>query len=350
MNMHSGSSLLPQIPPNLLRDGFSRASVLVVGDLMLDRYILGDVTRISPEAPVPVLTVREQRTVAGGAANVALNVAGLRARVLVAGVIGNDISGERLKEVLAESDIDVEAVVTDSSRPTTCKTRIMCDNHQIVRMDEEFIEDLQSRFSELLLQKIDSVLEGQIDAVILSDYAKGVLTVELVQKVIAACTRKGVPVLVDPKRTNYSAYSGATCVTPNLKEFKNALTAMAIEPHDIPGGGNLLRERLKCGSLLVTQGAHGMTLVTPDHSYHFAALAEEVFDVSGAGDTVIATLATALAAGLNLTRAVQLANLAASAVVRRAGTAPIDWETLAELVAGPKGSSSDHSLPASVAK
>lgn len=332
MNIHSGPTLSPSIAATIPPDGFTGTRVLVVGDLMLDRYIIGDVTRISPEAPVPVLTVKGERVVAGGAGNVALNIAGLKARAILAGVVGEDPAAQRLLQLLAEHEIEVSGVVSESTRPTTCKTRVMCGNHQIVRMDEESVEALTTAAGDELFQKVISILDEGCHSVILSDYAKGVLGAGLTRKVIAACSSRSIPVLVDPKRSDYTPYSGATCITPNLREFKAASIAIAMEEHEMSVAGFELLNRLQCKTLLVTQGAEGMTLFTGEHSYHFPALAEEVFDVSGAGDTVISTVATALGSGLEMLTAVQLSNIAASLVVRKAGTAPVRWDDLSEVI------------------
>lgn len=332
MNIHSASALPPSIAATIPPDGFAGTRVLVVGDLMLDRYILGDVTRISPEAPVPVLAVKRERVVAGGAGNVALNIAGLKAHAILAGVVGEDAAGQQLLNILAENDIEAAGIVTEAGRPTTCKTRVMCDNHQIVRLDEESSAALAAATAEQLFQKITAILDAGCHSVILSDYAKGVLGAAFTRQVIAACTTRSVPVLVDPKRSDYTPYSGATCITPNLKEFKAATIAIAMEEHEMSAAGSDLLQRLQCQTLLVTQGADGMTLFSGGHSYHFPALAEEVFDVSGAGDTVISTVATALGSGLDMLTAVQLSNLAASLVVRKSGTAPICWEDLSQVI------------------
>lgn len=325
-NSNRGPS--PNIITALPRNGFSQPRILVVGDLILDRYITGDVNRISPEAPVPVLTVRQERTVAGGAANVALNVAGLRGKAILAGVIGKDMAGERLLEILAARGVSNEGVVRDETRPTTCKTRVMCKNHQIVRIDNEVCDDVIQDVQARLTARVKAILDHGVDAVVISDYAKGVLTPETTSQLIATCKKRSIPVLVDPKRADYTVYCDATCITPNHKEFIAALALFRIPYGDVGVCGSQLRKRLGCGTLLVTQGALGMTVITSEHTYHFPALAEEVFDVSGAGDTVIATLTTCLASGLNLMSAVQVANIAASIVVKRAGTVPVDWETL----------------------
>ncbi len=341
MNIHSSLAFDLSLAEELPVDGFRDASVLVIGDLILDKYILGDVTRISPEAPVPVLTVRGERFAAGGAGNVALNVVGLNARAILAGVVGCDVAGERLLAIMAHSDVNTTAVIADPDRPTTSKTRVMCQNHQIVRMDHEVCDEIAPSVCERLYAGVLKLLDKGISAVILSDYAKGVLTVHLTESLIEACNQRRIPVLVDPKRSDYTPYSGATCLTPNWKEFKAALHAMAIQDADTIGAAARLRERIRCTDLLVTQGAGGMTLITPSHAHHFPALAEEVFDVSGAGDTVIACLAVALAGRCSMLTAVQIANAAASIVVKRAGTAPIEWESFYRLVAD-KSKSATH--------
>lgn len=319
------ASLLPQ-------KGFSGLRALILGDLMLDKYIEGEVHRISPEAPVPVLSMTRQRMVAGGAANVALNVAGLNANALVAGVIGHDAAGQCLLDLLASTGVDVKGVIQEPSRPTTSKTRVISGNHQIVRIDDETTSEISDSCESSLLAAVSTALRENVNVVILSDYAKGVLTSSCLKVVIGECHARRIPVLVDPKRIDYSAYAGVTCVTPNEKEFRAAMLAMGIGEKDIPAGGPVLRSRLQCNALLVTQGSRGMTLITETGTHHFAALTEEVFDVSGAGDTVIATLSTALAAGLPFVSASELANAAASIVVRHAGTSPIIWSDLYEFV------------------
>lgn len=332
MTANLSAALKQDLAAKIPRTGFEQTSVLVVGDLMLDRYISGEVTRISPEAPVPVLSVRGKRGVAGGAANVALNVAGLRAQAFIGGVIGDDAHGSRLCELLEEKGVSIQALIRTRLKPTTCKTRVVCDNHQIVRFDEEDAEEIPPSVSNELFEKVVERLERGIQAVLLSDYAKGVLTIPLTKAIMRACEQRHIPVFIDPKRADYSTYSGATCITPNQREFKAAIHTLAISETGMAAAGSVLLRRLACGFLLVTQGANGMTLLTPDQSHHFPALAEEIFDVSGAGDTVISTLATGVAAGLDFVAAVQLSNIAAGVVVRHAGTTPVSWGELQNLL------------------
>jgi D-beta-D-heptose 7-phosphate kinase / D-beta-D-heptose 1-phosphate adenosyltransferase len=317
----------PSLPPR--PEGFRGTSVLIVGDVMVDCYVVGDVHRISQEAPVPVVALRQQRWGAGGAANVATNVAGLRGTAIVAGVVGNDSPGQRLTGILHDHGIHTDGLVIDASRPTTCKTRIMSGNHQIVRLDEEVTSELERLQAEELLGRIMGILNTKPDAVILSDYAKGVLSDALLAEIIAGCRERGIPAMVDPKKVDYLRYAGATCVTPNFHEFQEALLTMGIPRRGLLESGPLLRQAIGTQSLLVTQGGEGMTLFRAGRTArHMPALAQEVFDVSGAGDTVIATLATCLGAGLEMEDAMLLANMAASIVVTKVGTAPIHWDDL----------------------
>jgi D-beta-D-heptose 7-phosphate kinase / D-beta-D-heptose 1-phosphate adenosyltransferase len=317
----------PALASPLPQEGFTNATILVIGDAMLDRYIVGQATRISPEAPVPIVSVSKQTLAAGGAGNVALNLVGLRVRTALAGVIGDDVTGTMLKEILSNAGVDISGLVTDSSRPTTCKTRVMCGSHQLVRFDEESCVDIASHTAHTLRDRILSRMEN-VNAVIVSDYAKGVLTTTLTRFIINECLRLDIPVFVDPKRSDYTTYTGATCLTPNQKEFQSAIHSMSIPDHGMLAAAQVLRQKLRSSVLLITQGADGMTLVTDRQAKHFRALAEEVFDVSGAGDTVIATFSAALVSGLDISSAVELSNIAASVVVRRVGTAPITLEDL----------------------
>jgi D-beta-D-heptose 7-phosphate kinase/D-beta-D-heptose 1-phosphate adenosyltransferase len=309
--------------------GFSGARVLVVGDIMMDCYALGEVHRISPEAPVPVVALRERRWNVGGAANVAMNVAGLLGSAIVAGVVGDDSAGQRLAGDLRSAGIDAAGLVVDASRPTTCKTRVMSGSHQIVRLDEEVTNELEEACARELLERIVSILDTVPDAVILSDYAKGVFSDATLAAIVAECRGRGIPVLVDPKKSDYMRYAGATCITPNFHEFRDALLALGIPRGSLLESGARLREVLGSPLLLVTQGADGMTLFREnDEALHLPALSQEVFDVSGAGDTVIATLATSLAAGDDVEDAMLLANVAASIVVTKVGTVPVAWMDL----------------------
>ncbi len=307
---------------------FRDVRMLVIGDLMLDRYISGDVRRISPEAPVPVLNVAREWVTAGGGGNVALNLAGLGAQTFVAGVVGADSSGAALTRLLEDQQIGVAGVITDVTRPTTCKTRVICGSHQLVRFDHESTADLSAESTQSLQDHFVDQLQFEPHGVILSDYAKGVLTAPLIRFIISECNKRKIPTFVDPKKDDYQVYSQATCLTPNLKEFQSAARAMGIPTAELAVAGSLVRKRIGAAMLLITQGADGMSLLTQEGVQHLPALAEEVFDVSGAGDTVVATYALAVSAGLSALRALELSNIAASIVVRKVGTAPVVWSEL----------------------
>ena len=328
---HPLSSLPAPLAELLPPFGFVNTRVLVVGDVMLDRYIIGDASRLSPEAPVPVVVVQKEKVTAGGAGNVAMNLVGLGVQTIVAGIIANDVAGAILTDLLQKSNIDVHSLMEDSSRSTTCKTRIMCGRHQLVRFDNEAPTEVNPQVITKLRERIASILVQGVHAVILSDYAKGLITFSFAQFVIKECARLNIPVFVDPKQVDYSLYAGATCLTPNQKEFQSAIQGMAIPDHGLTSSSQLMREKLRSPMLLVTQGSDGMTIVLPDRVQHLPALAEEVFDVSGAGDTVIATLAASYAFGLDAIASVELSNIAASVVVRKVGTVPINWQELKAL-------------------
>jgi rfaE bifunctional protein kinase chain/domain len=306
----------------------SNRAVLVVGDLMLDEFVRGDVLRISPEAPVPVLEVKDRSYCPGGAANAAANVRSLGGRAFVIGVVGADDQGERLRSLMSERGLDVSGVVVDPSRPTTHKVRISARGQQIVRIDGELRAPLSAAIMSALLEKVRG-LAATADAVIISDYAKGVVTPELCQAVTAACA-KGCPIVVDPKRKDLSAYRGATIVTPNLHELEVAAGDTCETDALVVEAGTRLLPDLGGADLLVTRGADGMTLIRPKGGpIHIAAKASSVFDVTGAGDAVVSTLALALAARTPIDAALELANQAAAIAVSRTGTVAV---TAAELV------------------
>lgn len=300
---------------------FSQATVLVAGDVMLDRYWVGDTTRISPEAPVPVVHVRQVRDTPGGAANVATNIAKLGAQVTVFSVVGNDREGMTLADLLRGYGVE-PVFLLDPTLPTTIKLRIVTRGQQVVRADFEGRPD-----HELLLPLVDQFCERvrSVDAVIFSDYGKGGLS--HIQRMMACAIEAHRIVLVDPKGTDYSAYRGATTITPNREEF--ALVAGSWHDEaDFERRAFALRDTLDLGSLLVTRSEEGMSLFLGSKHIRIPTQAREVFDVSGAGDTVVSTMATAMAAGLDIESAALLANIAAGIVVGKAGTTPITLEDL----------------------
>jgi rfaE bifunctional protein kinase chain/domain len=320
-----------QSPPPLTRDRvlalihrMKSTRVVVVGDIMLDRYLIGDTERLSPEAPVPVVTVRERHAALGGAANVAANVVTLGARCLLVGPVGDDADGASIRQELAVARLEDRFVLTVAGRPTTTKTRIISRGQQIVRIDDEVDSLLEAADLGRLVAAAREAL-ADADALLLEDYNKGALSPDLIMAVMEIAKRRGIPVVVDPKYRQFFEYAGATVFKPNRRELESALGA-AVDLQE----GNALPEvlsRLKVDNLLVTLGAEGMVLVTKDGTLtQIASIARQIFDVSGAGDTVTAWLGTALAAGASVREAAQLANYAAGVEVGKPGVATVSPE------------------------
>jgi len=311
-----------------LIDRLPAQRVLVVGDVMLDQNLWGRVRRISPEAPVPVVELERESAEPGGAANNAANAAAAGAGVLLAGVVGDDAEGARLRALLATRGVDASGLVTEAGRPTTTKTRVVAHSQQVVRVDRERTDGIAPASEAALLQWVSAHLPG-VGACIISDYAKGVVTASLAQGVIAAARAAGVPVVVDPKGTAYSRYRGAAVVTPNLHEAELASRRAARSDAELAEVAAQLSADLDGAALLVTRGSAGMSLFVPGaEPEHVRAAAHQVFDVTGAGDTAITFLALALAAGAPLATAMRLANLAAGVVVGKVGTATVTLDEL----------------------
>ncbi len=303
------------------RDQFSKARLLVVGDVMLDRYWFGDTNRISPEAPVPVVQVGKIDERLGGAANVARNVAALGAKTTILGVIGDDESGRRISELLKSSGVDSQLEV-DAKVPTTVKLRVIARQQQLIRLD--FEEAPSQTALAHKLERYEKLL-GNADVVILSDYGKGALG-QVALMIEQARTQKKM-ILVDPKGDDYAKYRGATVLTPNRSELRQVVGQWSSED-DLTKRAQDLRKSLDLEALLLTRSEEGMSLFTETGVSHVKAQAREVFDVSGAGDTVIGSLAVALAAGWPLERAMALANRAGGIVVGKLGTATVTSEEL----------------------
>jgi rfaE bifunctional protein kinase chain/domain len=298
--------------------------VAVVGDIMLDRYLIGDTDRLSPEAPVPVVTVAERHAALGGAANVAANVAALGARCLLVGVLGDDGDGAAIRQELAVARLEDRFVLTVAGRPTTSKTRIIARGQQIVRIDDEVDSLIDGQdLTRLVAAARDALADA--DALLLEDYNKGALSPSLIVAVMEVARRRGIPIVVDPKYRRFFEYQGATVFKPNRRELESALGA-AVDLQN----GNALPEvlaRLKVDNLLVTLGSDGMVLVTKDGDLtQIPSIARQIYDVSGAGDTVTAWLGTALAAGASVREAAQLANYAAGVEVGKPGVATVSPE------------------------
>lgn len=307
--------------PNL-----SDLKIIVVGDIMLDIYYWGDVKRISPEAPVPVLRVKKKFMRPGGAANVALNLQGLKCQPVLISLKGEDASGDKLSHLLDQKMVQSTLVPTDS-QPTTTKTRLIGQGQQLIRMDEEAPAPPPGETIALLMDAFNKhLLDAR--AVILSDYNKGVFHTDLAPEIIRQCRQRNVPVFVDPKGTDWERYRGSTCITPNLIELNQLFPIPANTADPLARQARQLIQQLDLECLLVTQGDKGMSLIDRDTDTHIPSKSREIWDVSGAGDTVIATLAAAHASGASMTDAARLANIAAGVVVEKLGTQPISHAEL----------------------
>jgi rfaE bifunctional protein kinase chain/domain len=311
---------------------FSAQRILIIGDVILDEYLWGDVRRISPEAPVPVVEIRSRTFVPGGAGNAAANVVSLAGRALLGGVVGHDHQADKLGEVLRRQGVDTGGLVVDSERLTTTKTRLIAHGQQVVRMDSEQRTPLPHPVEDTLLQWADRHLPA-VDACILSDYGKGVVSSRVAEQIIRGARQLGKPVIVDPKGANYAKYRGATVVKPNIHEVQQALKEEIEDDNSLLEASRRLVGLLEGAAVLITRGPEGMSLFREGLApVHFAAVARHVFDVTGAGDTVVSTLAMALSAGLTLEQAVHLANLTAGLVVGKRGTATVTLDELREAV------------------
>jgi D-beta-D-heptose 7-phosphate kinase/D-beta-D-heptose 1-phosphate adenosyltransferase len=298
--------------------------VAVLGDIMLDRYLVGDTDRLSPEAPVPVVTVAQRHAALGGAANVAANVAALGGQCLLVGVVGDDVDGAAIRQELAVARLDDRFVMTVAGRPTTSKTRIIARGQQIVRIDDEVDTLLDGTDLGRLISAAREAL-ADADALLLEDYNKGALSPGLIAAVMEIAKRRGIPVVVDPKYRQFFEYQGATVFKPNRRELESALGA-AVDLQNTNALPEVLT-RLKVDNLLVTLGSEGMLLVTKDGSLtEIPSMARQIYDVSGAGDTVTAWMGTALAAGASVREAAQLANYAAGVEVAKPGVATVSPE------------------------
>lgn len=308
-------------------DNFKNIKIGVVGDLMLDDYIYGTVERISPEAPVPVVNVKEEKFVLGGAANVVNNLASLGAKTICFGVIGNDANGERLLGAFADKKIDVSGLIRDKERTTIVKRRIIGSNQQLLRIDWEDITPISTFLEYALLRNIESKID-ELDAVILSDYDKGVLTPMVAKEIVRMCRDRGKIVTVDPKPKNAMNYYGATSMTPNRKEAKECLgMERATNMEEV---GKELKEKLKLDNLLLTRSEEGMSLFIEDKIVNIPTFAKEVYDVTGAGDTVISVFTLAAASRVSWHEAAKIANTAAGVVVGKMGTSTVTKDEILE--------------------
>ena len=302
--------------------------IVVYGDVMLDEFVWGDVTRISPEGPVPVVDVRRESVHLGGGANVLANLVSLGTRASVVGVIGDDRAGVRLRAELKEAGATIDTLIVDRSRPTTTKTRIIAHSQLVVRADREERAPVKAQTEARIIEVLKEAITGA-DAFLVSDYDKGAVTPRVLAEVLPFAYGRGIPVLIDPKIRNFDSYRPATLVTPNHHE---ALRLTNTEDHTDEGlkrAAHLIRGRLDCESVLITRGERGLMLLESYHEpVYVQTAAREVYDVTGAGDTVLATLAAALSAGASMLEAAVLANQAAGIVVGKVGTATASAEEI----------------------
>jgi D-glycero-beta-D-manno-heptose-7-phosphate kinase len=324
--------------PLALIERFADQRVLVIGDVMLDEYIWGEVSRISPEAPVPVVNVLRRTYRPGGASNVAASIAALGGTPTLIGVAGADQMAESLRQALRDVGVGQSELLVVADRPTTVKSRIMAHNQQMLRCDIEVTSPIEPALEDVLLAQVRAHL-ATATVCVLSDYAKGVLTERVCQAIIAAARQAAVPVIVDPKGTRYERYAGATVITPNLNEAALAAQITIHGLDQLEEAAHVLSGRLRGSAVIITRGAEGMTLFqTGAAPLTVPARARAVFDVTGAGDTVVAMLAVALGCGASLPAAMQLATVAAGIAVGKLGTATVSQD---ELLAAWPGSDQD---------
>jgi D-beta-D-heptose 7-phosphate kinase/D-beta-D-heptose 1-phosphate adenosyltransferase len=303
-------------------DRLPRRRLAVIGDSMLDRFLWGRVDRISPEAPVPVVRLESETTKLGGAANVAANIGALGAQAVLFGLCGRDEAADQLKNLLGERGIDPAGLIETDARPTTIKTRILAHNQQVVRTDREDDRPVDMEIIEMLVSRLAGL--GPFDAFIISDYGKGLLTDEALAAFIAAGRTMSVPVVIDPKKGDFSQYRGATSLTPNQKEAEQACAMNITDESSLRAAGEKLLGRTQAEAVLITRGEHGMALFeNKGAEHHLPTEATTVYDVTGAGDTVIAVYTAALSAGAAFAEAADLANHAAGLAVRELGTATV---------------------------
>lgn len=307
---------------------FENTKVLVLGDVMIDAYFSGAVTRISPEAPVPIVNLRNKEQRLGGAANVALNLKSLGAESIICSVKGNDADGQMLKDLCEKEGLVTHALITDYSRITTVKTRIIGNNHQLLRIDEEDTKEIEEPVEDQVYQAVKSLI-GQIDVLILQDYNKGLLSPTLITKVIQLCKEHNVPTVVDPKFNNFFEYQGVTLFKPNKKELmqaENITEKLGLE--QIKNVASIVREKLGAERVMTTLSEDGILIDTAEETVHKPAHPRKIVDVSGAGDSVLSVAALCVAAGVSNELTAALSNLAGGIVCEQVGVVPIDKDVL----------------------
>jgi len=322
---------------NNIFEKFNSLNVLIIGDVMIDSYIWGKVDRISPEAPVPIVRVTKKEDRLGGAANVALNIQSLGAKPLICAIIGDDFDGENFVSLLKKQGLSDEGIIKIKDRQTTVKTRIIAHNQQIVRVDAETEDNLNDSDTNLVFEKIKQIISSyKIDAVIFEDYDKGLITENLISSTVKLAKSQGIITVVDPKKRNFNAYSGVDLFKPNLKELKEGLK-IDLDPKNlaqVEQAVEILKKQLNAKSVMLTLSENGVYISSENGNELIKAHKRDIADVSGAGDTVIATAALCLAAGLNEIKTAEIANLAGGLVCEHVGVVPIDKGRLLKEVGG----------------
>ncbi len=311
------------MPYTKILEQFKKRTVVVIGDVMLDKYLWGNVERISPEAPVPIVHVQKESYVAGGAANVANNIVALGGKAVIIGVVGNDEAGKVLEQEVKKEGM--AWLLVPEERPTIQKVRVISHNQQLMRIDYEDINPVNHHVERHVLDFLKKLPHS--DIIVVSDYAKGLVTKKLMDEVVAFSHMKKIPLMVDPKPSHMSYYKGASLITPNLKEAREMSRVEGSNDAEVESMGKELQTMLHA-DVLITRGKDGMTLVAKEEVKHIPTTAKEVYDVSGAGDTVVAALALSVAAGASLAQAASIANHAAGVVVAKVGTATVSVDEL----------------------
>ncbi len=311
-----------RIPLLDILDKAASIEALVIGDVMLDRFVYGSTARISPEAPIPILSITHQSQMLGGAGNVVRNIASLGGKAQLISVVGEDPEGREIEGIFATQGATTPHLVKSVGRPTTVKTRFIADGQQLLRSDHEATHQLQPQTAGNVLKAFQGAVKNA-DIIVLSDYAKGVLSDTVLRQVIAYAKEKDIPIIADPKSTDFSRYAGVTLLTPNRKEMIAASGMPCGTNYEVEQAARSILSKAGVSAILVTRSEAGMSLITKDEAHHIAAEAQEVFDVSGAGDSVIAALAIAFAAGASLADAARIANLAGGIAVSKSGTAAV---------------------------
>ncbi|MDA9554882.1 bifunctional ADP-heptose synthase [Pelobium sp.] len=314
-----------------LFNSFKDLNILIIGDVMIDAYLWGKVDRISPEAPVPIVSVHQKESRLGGAANVALNIKALAARPIICAVVGDDLEGEIFLNLIKNENIDADGILQIPNRQTTVKTRVIGNNQQILRVDAETELEITKEQSELLLQRISKIINKQpIHAIIFEDYDKGLITPFLIDEVTKEAKSKNIPIVVDPKKKNFLSYHQVDVFKPNLKELKEGLK-VDFNPRnhiELKNTVKQLQDKIQAKSILLTLSEHGVYAMNQEQEILSPAHIRNVADVSGAGDTVISVVATCIAAGLDVFTAAKLGNLAGGLVCEKVGVVPVDKELL----------------------